>query len=228
MSVPDLGLVYLGVGCVCAVVVHRHLTDRRARGNGAARAKLWSAAACIPLWPLWVPFALSERDGSASGLALEPVSRIEEALRKAMAAAAGTPFEALWPPATRAALMEELRRVGERLSDLERCIAAHDLKSTRNELPLSDVAAERAAGRILTTVQLRRQAERQLIELHNRHLRALAELAELVELLHAQLLVARYAGASTEHVDELVAEVRLRLEAMSCVHFGAPERAPAA
>jgi len=176
-----------------------------------------SAAVCIPLWPLWAPFAMSKWESSFRGPAAEPARRIERALRRAIAAIAGTPFEPLWPRAARASLMDELRRVAERLEELERCIAVHEVRPDRTDMRIHELAADRASETSLAAVRLRQQAECQLVKLRERNLRALQELADLVELLAAQALVARYAGSSTESLEELVTEVSSRFEAMRSV-----------
>jgi hypothetical protein len=215
VTVTDLAIAYLCVGSVSAVIVHRRSRAQRGIGKQHAFQSALSAAACVPLWPLWAPFAVGTWESSSRGPAAKQVRRIERALRRAIAAIAGTPLEPLWPRTALASLMDELGRVAERLEELERCISLHEVHPDQTDLRIRQRATDDDASEAtLTAMRLRYQAELQLVTLRERNLRALEELADLVELLAAQALVARYAGSGTQSLEALVTEVRARLDAM--------------
>lgn len=97
MSLRDLLLLYLVIGCCFAIVIYRSSPETNA-------TRLGSAALAVPLWPLWAPIALTARRADAplssahSSLSSGALERVKAALSDAVASTRGTPLATLLPP----------------------------------------------------------------------------------------------------------------------------------
>ena len=229
MNVRDLFFFYALVGVACAIAVWR-----REHGQGSAAA-VWSALATVPLWPLWAPFVLAtprprerpvasqsdaspapRRSASASaGLrASAPVARIEYALDESVKAVAGTPMSQVFSRQVAQRISSEVALVARRIEELGSLSASQGLDREASEKRLRDLESRGAPERTVATVRLQHESLTRLERLRADDTQALEELADLMEALRAQLLVARYAGASADGTGAIVSEVWARLEGL--------------
>ena len=211
MNLRDLLVLYAAAGAAFGFLVYR-----RSRPGFAAVA---SAALAVPLWPLWAPFALaSNREHltrRAAGAEREVCRRIERALADATAGIAGTPVEPLLSRRSALQILAAVERITTRLDQLEALVAGDGLDVT--ELARRVEELERSGpsdSRALATARLRHDGALRLRALRDADRRALDELAELADALKAQVLLARYAGASADTASGIIAELSIRLEAL--------------
>ncbi len=205
MSLLDLAALYALVGAGCSVVIWRRTQGSRGRRAG-------SAALAVLVWPIWAPLALipdPPRRTPASGR----VARIEAELERAVAAAAGSPFEMLLPDDAAARIRAELRTAMLRIDELDAVLAQPGFDRAEAERRVSQLADSGSAAAVRTAV-LHRDNVARLEALRDKHARALEELGELVGALRSQLVLARYAGSSPEGVGGIVTELWARVEGL--------------
>ncbi|HEY8041123.1 MAG TPA: hypothetical protein VIF15_15055 [Polyangiaceae bacterium] len=225
MSLRDLLLLYCVVGVACAIAVLRRAPATTARS-------LASAAATVPLWPLWAPFALASsqprprppRSGDAAPLDGGALARIERALAEAVDAVAGTPMSEVFTRAVAARIAAEVGRVAVRLDELRALERRTGLDADASARRLRDLEAQGAPERAVATARLQHESLSRLGQLRAADAQALEELADLLEALRTQLLLARYAGSSAEGADAIVGEVWARLEGLGAAFDPGPER----
>jgi hypothetical protein len=208
MTLRDLVIGYFAVGAVCAVVVYRKSGPRSAR-------TLASAAATLPLWPLWAPIALGPTRGTLRGREHPSLAKFMRALSEASRALAGTAAEPLLSQAVVASMREEIARVASRLVELDAAIEREgfDLDASRRRLTELENAGP-AGQRVLVATRLRHDGCERLRLMRDADARSLEELVELAEALRAQVVLARYRGAPAEGAEQIFHELRLRLEAL--------------
>lgn len=220
MSLGDLVILYLVVGLACAVAVYRASPEPRGRAVA-------SAAVAVPLWPLWAPIALTARRASAPAVAAgEPTSRVLAALREGVEACQGTPLETLLPRDAAARIAAEVSRARERVTELDALLASEGFDPAAAAARVAELEAQSAPPRALATARLHLDNVRRLAAIRERDRSTLAELADLVAALRTQLVLARYAGASSlAGASGTVAEVWARVETLGAVLDGEAELA---
>jgi len=227
MNLRDLVLLYGIIGLACAIAVWRH---EQRHGPGVA---LRSALATLPLWPLWAPFVLTAphprapRGGASwppgvatgepgtSGLGRDgPLPRIEHALEESVRAVAGTPMNQVFTRQVAQRIAAEVALVAGRTAELSRLVTSRGLDPVASAARLRELEADGAADRTIATARLQHESLARLSALRDADREALEELADLLEALRAQLLLARYAGASADGTGAIVSEVWARLEGL--------------
>jgi hypothetical protein len=225
VRVFDVLLLYGVIGLACAVAVLR-----REETHGLSAA-LWSAAATVPLWPLWAPFVLatarpksrrapesapSSRTAAPRSASPEagPLARIQHALDEAVKAVAGTPMADVFSRTVANRIAAEVAHVAARMDELRDLQATRGLDREASEARLRDLEARGASERTLGAARLQHDSLTRLEQLRAADAQALEELADLLEALRAQLLLARYAGSSAEGTGAIVSEVWARLEGL--------------
>lgn len=223
MSLTDLAVLYLLAGLACAVAVYRAAPLPGARAVAAA-------ALAVPLWPLWAPIALTERqrprardagdrDGGAPSVpSSSPVAaaaaRIDAALREAVDACAGTALESLLPRAAADRIAAEVRRAADRHAELSALVGREGFDLAAAEARVRALTAREASPRAVSTASLHLDNVRRLLAMRDRDALALDELADLVQALRAQLVLARFAGSRAEGAGGIVSEVWARVEGL--------------
>ena len=201
MTALHLALIYAVAGLAAAALILRHAGG------------WWSAAVAVPLWPLWLPFALRlDAPGAPSTPA---ASRVEAALREGLNACRGTPLAHLLPVDTAQQLVDEVSRVEARCEELGRLLTRPDLNGAHASARLAELERQGASDRAIATARLHRVHVERLHHIHQRDRDALTALADLAEALRTQLVLARYEGASVEGVGDLIGELSARVEGLS-------------
>ena len=201
MTALQLVLVYAICGLGAGALIRRH--------DGG----WWSAAVAVPLWPLWLPFALRlDAPGTPSTPA---ASRVEAALREGLDACRGTPLAHLLPVDAAQQLVDEVSRVEARCTELTRLLSRNDLNEARASARLAELERDGASERTIATARLHLVHVERLHRIRERDRGALSALADLAEALRTQLVLARYEGASVEGVGDLVSELSARVEGLS-------------
>jgi hypothetical protein len=233
----DLVVLYGVAGVACAVAVLR-------KEGGGARA-VWSAVATVPLWPLWAPFVLAtprtrerpvterqrepatggargaEPSSSTAGGASGPLARIEYALDESVKAVAGTPMSQVFSRQVAQRIAAEVAVVARRMEELAALASTKGLDRVASAARLEELATSGAPERTVATARLQHESLLRLEQLRAADAQALEELADLLEALRAQLLLARYAGSSSDGTGAIVSEVWARLEGLGAA-FEAP------
>ncbi len=218
MHFRELLALYLLVGLACAVAVYR-------RAPASGPRALMSAAAAVPLWPLWAPFALAGRDRPPLLHAPPPpelrpgdigtrlYQRIERALCAAREAILHSAIDAVFTAADASKILTEVARAAARLNELDELIARHGFDADYTARHASQLEGAGAPSRSVATARLHAASVARLLSRREADLRALGELAELAELLRAQLVLARF--DSPEGIDDLKRELCARVAALS-------------
>ncbi|XXT14928.1 hypothetical protein WME94_32240 [Sorangium sp. So ce429] len=230
MSLRDLAVLYLIAGLACAVAVYR---AARAVDGGARRRAAFSAAICVPLWPLWAPVALTAsasrvEPGGSPGTAAA-AARVQGALRDGVSACAGTSFEALLSREAASRIEAEVTRAAARHAELDALLRQSGFDEAAAAARVAEIERGGAPGRALATAHLHLENIRRLRAMRDRDARALEELADLVQALRTQLVLARFAGSSVEGVGGIVSEVWARVEGLGAAidaHGGAGYEEP--
>jgi len=208
VSLRDLLLLYGIIGIACAIAVLRRSPARNLRAMA-------SAAATIPLWPLWAPFALgAPRAARSRSGAATTTARIDKALADAVEAVAGTPMSDVFSPKIATRISAEVLRVAARLDELGALAAEAGFDAEASAGKLRELESRGGSDRAVATARLQHESMLRLQQLRAADERALVDLAELLEVLRSQLLLARYAGSSAEGAGAIVGEVWARLEGL--------------
>jgi len=209
MSLRDLSVLYLVAGLFCAVAIYRTTP-----AQGALRAA--SAALAVPLWPLWAPIALTAKrpvDAPKEG-PLDALSRVRVALREAVVASRGTLLQSVLPAEAAARIEADVERRVVRHAELEALLAKEAFDLARAEARVRELEEAGASSRAIATARLDWENVRRLVLLRERDARALDELCALAEALRTQVTLARYSGSSKADIDDIVGEVRARVEGL--------------
>ncbi len=224
MSLLDLGALYLLGGVVCSVAIWR----RSSKQSSTAR-RLASALVALPLWPLWAPFALTDPDPrpqprrrrhAARSKAAEPAGghdlagRIERALYEAVEAAEGTSFGAMLNAEAATRMAGEMRRACERLVELQDVLAQPEFNFDRAKQKAKMLEDQDASTSAARTARMHLDNIERLMALGQMQADALTELEQALGALHSQLVVARYAGSTSEGVDAIVSDLWARVEGL--------------
>ncbi|WP_437685083.1 hypothetical protein [Sorangium sp. So ce176] len=229
MSLRDLSVLYLIAGLACAVAVYR---AARAVGGGERRRAAFSAALCMPLWPIWAPVALTARRAEPGGTpgTSAAAARVQGALREGVSACAGTSFEALLSREAASRIEAEVARAAARHAELDALLRQSGFDEAAAAARVAEIERGGAgSGRALATAHLHLENIRRLRAMRDRDARALEELADLVQALRTQLVLARFAGSSVEGVGGIVSEVWARVEGLGAAidaHGGVASEEP--
>jgi hypothetical protein len=211
VSLTDLAAIYLVAGVACAVAVYRTSPP------GTPRAL--SAAISVLLWPLWAPIALTARHDPARPPktrtpVAEAAARIDEALREAAAACAGTSLQELLPREAAERISAEVARAAGRHAELSALLGTEGFDLAAAEARVRALEQPDAPPRALATARMHLENVRRIAALRDRDARALEELADLVGALRAQLALARFAGSHAEGTSGIVSEMWARVEGL--------------
>jgi hypothetical protein len=108
----------------------------------------------------------------------------------------------------------EVVRVSARMAELSALMARAGFDAQASAQHLKDLEGRGVPERTIATARLQHESLCRLQQLRAADAQALDELAELLEALRAQLLLARFSGASAEGVGAIVSEVWARLEGL--------------
>ncbi|KYF65010.1 hypothetical protein [Sorangium cellulosum] len=225
MSLRDLSVLYLIAGLACAVAVYR-------ASPGDRRRAAFSAALCVPLWPIWAPVALTARRAEPGGTpgTSAAAARVQGALREGVSACAGTSFEALLSREAASRIEAEVARAAARHAELDALLRQSGFDEAAAAARVAEIERGGAgSGRALATAHLHLENIRRLRAMRDRDARALEELADLVQALRTQLVLARFAGSSVEGVGGIVSEVWARVEGLGAAidaHGGVASEEP--
>lgn len=191
MSVGLLGLGYLAIGALAALVI---AAVKRQLGAGDA---VW----LVVLWPLYAPLALARAPD-------------DNELVAALARAQASPLAAILPDAETARVLgARLREAGARLAELDGVLARPDFDPAAVERHAAALAA-RGADQAAATAALRVKTLGQLHALRERYRRELDDVRELIAQLVTQAELVRLQPAIAEASGELVRELVARVEGL--------------
>ena len=205
MTLGDLLVLYGAAGVASAVIVYRAAPER-------GRAAVLSAALSVPLWPLWLPVALTGRR--------RPPERARQrdptqaAIWEAHEAVLGSPLEPLLPREAALRMLQEVERAAERHRELALLLSQRDFSPQAAEERLAELVQSALPARSLAPARLHLENVRRLEELRRRDEHTLLELAELAGALRTQLVLARYAGSSPADAGDILSEVWARVEVL--------------
>ena len=192
MSLDLLGVGYLGVGAVIALVL----------GVTLRKQKTSDTLLVVVLWPLWAPLVIAQRHSLGDD---------ERELLSALSRAQSSPLAPILPDAeTARVLAARLREAAERLGEVDALLERPDFDPVAVETRVKELAA-RGANAAAATAQLRVRTLGQLRSLRVRYRSELDEVHELIAQLVTQAELVRLqpsiAKSSADLVHELVARV---------------------
>jgi hypothetical protein len=194
MMLGTLGLGYVGIGIVVALVV----TIIRGRPSAGDTLLL------VGMWPLWGPLAFVRADRDHR----------EQELLGAIARAQTSPLASMLPdPDTARVLGSRLREASQRLVDLDAVLARPAFDPAVVEQRAKDLAA-RGALAASATAELRVRTLGQLRTLRERYRTELDEVHELIAQLVTQAELVRLQPAIAHTSGELVQELVARVEGL--------------
>ena len=197
MSLDLIGIGYLGVGAVIALVLALVL-----RKQSASDTLL-----LVALWPLWAPMMLAQRHGQGQSCG-------ERELLSALARAQSSPLSQVLPDAeTARVLAARLREATERLDELDVLLDRPDFDPSAVETRAKELAA-RGANAAAATAQLRVRTLGQLRSLRVRYRSELDEVHELIAQLVTQAELVRLQPSIAQSSGELVRELVSRVEGL--------------
>jgi hypothetical protein len=195
MSLDVLGIGYLGIGAVTALVVTLAL-----RRQGPTDTLL-----LVVLWPLWVPLTFAQRTAAGDH---------ERELLDALARAKSSPLAQVLPDAdTARVLAGRLREASDRLGELDTLLERPDFDPGVVEVRAKELAA-RGATAAAATAQLRVRTLGQLRDLRTRYRSELDEVHELIAQLVTQAELVRLQPSIAQSSGELVRELVTRVEGL--------------
>ena len=195
MSLDVLGIGYLGIGAVIALVLA--LTLRRVSAS--------DALLLVVLWPLWAPLTIAQRHATGDH---------ERELLGALSRAQSSPLAQVLPdPDTARVLAARLREASERLVELDALLDRPDFDPAVVEARAKELAA-RGANAAAATAQLRVRTLGQLRDLRTRYRSELDEVHELIAQLVTQAELVRLQPSIAQSSGELVRELVARVEGL--------------
>ena len=196
MSLPSLGVGYIALGAVLALVI----------AGIKRRMSLGEALWIVGLWPLYAPLAFARADTGEN--------RREAELLAALARAKDSPLAGVLPDAESVRILGgRLREAGARLADLDEVLARPDFDPAAAEQRASELLA-RGAMAAASTTQLRVRTLGQLHALRERYRSELDEVGELIAQLVTQAELVRLQPAIAHSSGELVRELVARVEGL--------------
>ena len=195
MSLDLLGVGYLGIGAVIALVI----------AIAMRRLGTLDALLVVCLWPLWAPLLVSARRAGGDH---------ERELLAALARAQASPLAQVLPDAeTARVLASQLREATQRIDELERVLNRPDFDPAAVAQRANELAA-RGATTAAATAQLRVRTLGQLRELRERYRAELDEVHELIAQLVTQAELVRLQPSIAHSSGELVRELVARVEGL--------------
>ena len=197
MTLGTIGLVYLGIGAVLALVI----------GLVRRLPTVTDAVLVVTLWPLWAPLALAH---GTDATAEDPHER---ELLRALARAQSSPLAAVLPDAESVrVLATRLREASVRLGELEAVLARPDFEAEAVDRRVRELEA-RGARAAAATAKLRVRTLGQLRTLRARYRAELDEVHELIAQVVTQAELLRL-GDRRHDAGELVRELVSRIEGL--------------
>jgi hypothetical protein len=195
MSLDLLGVGYLGVGAVIALVMALVLRKQSATDT----------LLLVALWPLWAPMMIAQRHGQGDD---------ERELLSALARAQASPLAQVLPDQeTARVLAARLREATERLDELGNLLGRPDFDPAAAEQRAAELNA-RGATAAAATAQLRVRTLGQLRLLRERYRSELDEVHELIAQLVTQAELVRLQPSIAHSSQELVRELVSRVEGL--------------
>jgi hypothetical protein len=205
MTLGDLLVLYGAAGVASSVVAYRAAPER-------GRAALWSAVLALPLWPLWLPVALSAKRRPAARPS--PGDATRAAIWEAHEAVLGSPLEPLLPRSAALRMLQEVERASERHRELVQLLGQRSFSADVAERRIEQLTREGSSARSLAPARLHLENVKRLQTLRRRDEQTLSELGELATTLRTQLVLARYAGSTPHDAGDIVSEVWARVEVL--------------
>ena len=205
MTLGDLLVLYGAAGVASSGFVYRTAPER-------GRSAWLSAALTFPLWPLWLPVALSAKHRPASRPSAGDATR--DAIWEAHEAVVGSPMEPLLPRAAALRMLQEVERASVRHRELVQLLAQRSFSAHAAEQRIEHLTREGSSARTLAPARLHLENVRRLESLRRRDEQTLSELGELCTTLRTQLVLARYAGSTPDDAGDIVGEVWARVEVL--------------
>ena len=194
MSVGSLGIGYVALGAVIALVV---AAVKRTLSPG-------DALLLVAMWPLYAPLSFAR--AGESGREGELVAALERAK--------ASPLASVLPDAESARLLgARLREAGARLAELDELLARPDFARATVEQRAAELSA-RGANAAAATTQLRLRTLDQLHALRERFRHELDEVGELIAQLVTQAELVRLQPTIAQASGELVRELVNRVEGL--------------
>jgi hypothetical protein len=195
MSLDLLGVGYLGIGAIIALVLA--ITLRRPSTG--------DMLLLVVLWPLWAPMIVATRHTQGAD---------ERELLSALARAQTSPLAQVLPDAeTARVLAARLREATERLGELDVLLDRPDFDPAAVERHADELTA-RGANAAAATAQLRVRTLGQLRSLRVRYRSELDEVRELIAQLVTQAELVRLQPSIAHSSGELVRELVSRVEGL--------------
>ena len=139
---------------------------------------------------------------------------IERALYDAVEAAEGTSFGALLNAEAAERMAGEMSRACERLDELREVLAQPDFNFEQAKQRATQLEEQGASASALRTARMHLDNIERLEAMGQLQADALTELEQALGALRSQLVVARYAGSTSEGVDAIVSDLWARVEGL--------------
>jgi len=205
MTLGDLLVLYGAAGVASAGVVYRAAPER-------GRAATLSALLAIPLWPLWLPVALTAQRRPPAPPSASDATRA--AIWEAHEAVVGSALEPLLPREAALRMLNEVERASERHRELASLLGQRDFSAQVAQARIEQLTSGGASAQRLVPARLHLENVRRLESLRHRDEQTLLELGELCTTLRTQLVLARYAGSTPHDAGDIVSEVWARVEVL--------------
>lgn len=207
MNLSDLLVLYGAAGVASSAIVYKKNPER-------GRSALLSALLALPLWPLWLPVALTaqSRPPARPGPATGDTTRA--AIWEAHEAVVGSPLEPLLPREAALRMLQEVERASERHRELVQLLGQRSFSAQAAEQRIEQLTRDGSSARSLAPARLHLENVRRLENLRSRDAQTLSELGELATTLRTQLVLARYAGSTPHDAGDIVSEVWARVEVL--------------
>jgi hypothetical protein len=205
MTLGDLLALYGAAGVASSGFVYRAAPER-------GRSAWLSAALALPLWPLWLPVALTAKRRQPARPSTGDATRA--AIWEAHEAVVGSPLEPLLPRAAALRMLQEVERASVRHHELVQLLAQRSFSPRAAEQRIEQLTRDGSSARTLVPARLHLENVRRLESLRRRDEQTLSELAELCTTLRTQMVLARYAGSTPDDAGDIVSEVWARVEVL--------------
>ena len=205
MTLGDLLVLYGAAGVASAGVVYR-------AAPGRDRSAWLSAALALPLWPLWLPVAITAKRRPAPRSSTGDATR--DAIWEAHEAVVGSPLEPLLPREAVLRMLQDVERASVRHEELVKLLGQPSFSARAAEQRVEQLTREGSSARTLAPARLHLENVRRLESLQRRDEQTLSELGELCTTLRTQLVLARYAGSTPDDAGDIVGEVWARVEVL--------------
>ncbi len=168
----------------------------RLRIGSRGRAATLSALLAIPLWPLWLPVALTAKRRPTPRPGAGDAMRA--AIWEAHEAVVGSALEPLLPHDAALRMLAEVECASKRHRELQSLLSQRNFSPQAAETRIEQLTSGGASAQRLVPARLHLENVRRLEGLRQRDEQTLLELGELATTLRTQLVLARYAGSSLD------------------------------